>query len=305
MNDDRDTTGILTGILILILIALGIFWFWYNSTYETVPNVVGQTVSKAQETIHKSDYEHGDNLKDYMECDFSDIPDMDSADCTMLSWSISLDDTRLTVVKQNPSPGRHRTKDTARMTVTVKPTKEYGQELQVKYQEAQEEEQQRQKELAKYRRQNANDKAARDLNDKISPYNDPLVSEKLQVINNTDYQAVYMNSSSSGSLEKIDLSYDVTKEVLENPSGWYISDYIRDADQANHKVWIAVAAVSSKQTDTATETPTTEPSGKSYYRNCKDVWNTLGHGITSSDPGYSSKLDSDGDGLACEIRPNY
>lgn len=42
--------------------------------------------------------------------------------------------------------------------------------------------------------------------------------------------------------------------------------------------------------------------GKSHYRNCKDVWETLGHGITSDDPGYSRKLDRDGDGFACEIR---
>lgn len=44
---------------------------------------------------------------------------------------------------------------------------------------------------------------------------------------------------------------------------------------------------------------------KSHYRNCKDVWETLGHGITSDDPGYSRKLDRDGDGFACEIRPSY
>lgn len=45
--------------------------------------------------------------------------------------------------------------------------------------------------------------------------------------------------------------------------------------------------------------------GKSHYRNCKDVWETLGYGITSDDPGYSRKLDRDGDGFACEIRPSY
>ena len=45
--------------------------------------------------------------------------------------------------------------------------------------------------------------------------------------------------------------------------------------------------------------------GKSHYRNCKDVWETLGHGITSDDPGYSRKLARDGEGFACEIRPSY
>jgi hypothetical protein len=46
-------------------------------------------------------------------------------------------------------------------------------------------------------------------------------------------------------------------------------------------------------------------SGSSYYKNCKAVWNALGHGIYRGDPGYSGHLDRDGDGRACETRPNY
>ncbi|MEE1324647.1 MAG: excalibur calcium-binding domain-containing protein [Bifidobacteriaceae bacterium] len=42
-----------------------------------------------------------------------------------------------------------------------------------------------------------------------------------------------------------------------------------------------------------------------YYKNCKAVWEALGHGITRNDPGYASHLDRDGDGKACEWRPTY
>lgn len=45
--------------------------------------------------------------------------------------------------------------------------------------------------------------------------------------------------------------------------------------------------------------------GSIYYKNCKAVWDALGHGITSNDPGYAPDLDSDHDGKACEYPPSY
>ena len=45
--------------------------------------------------------------------------------------------------------------------------------------------------------------------------------------------------------------------------------------------------------------------GGAYYKNCKAVWDVLGHGITRNDLGYRSKLEADGDGYACEYPPNY
>lgn len=55
----------------------------------------------------------------------------------------------------------------------------------------------------------------------------------------------------------------------------------------------------------ATQAPVTQAqSGKSYYQNCTDVWNTIGRPIHSNDPGYTTpKLDKDGDGTACETDP--
>lgn len=40
------------------------------------------------------------------------------------------------------------------------------------------------------------------------------------------------------------------------------------------------------------------------YGNCTDVWDTLGRAILTADPGYSTKLDRDGDGIGCESRPS-
>jgi hypothetical protein len=60
--------------------------------------------------------------------------------------------------------------------------------------------------------------------------------------------------------------------------------------------------VAPKKTVTPKKTTT---SSNPYYKNCKAVWNALGHGIYRGDPGYGSHLDRDGDGKACETRPNY
>lgn len=60
---------------------------------------------------------------------------------------------------------------------------------------------------------------------------------------------------------------------------------------------------------TATPSPTSTPApakkGKSHYKNCKDVWNTVGHPIDQDDPGYAPDLDADSDGIACEVKPDY
>ena len=41
------------------------------------------------------------------------------------------------------------------------------------------------------------------------------------------------------------------------------------------------------------------------YKNCKEVWQAVGHPIKKGEPGYSPDLDNDHDGTACETRPNY
>lgn len=66
------------------------------------------------------------------------------------------------------------------------------------------------------------------------------------------------------------------------------------------------AQYSASQYSQSSSSPSFTPtSGSVYYKNCKAVWQALGHGITSNDPGYASDLDADGDGFACETEPNY
>lgn len=40
-----------------------------------------------------------------------------------------------------------------------------------------------------------------------------------------------------------------------------------------------------------------------FYANCTEVWARLGHPLYRGQPGYSSDLDRDGDGVACETKP--
>ncbi len=39
------------------------------------------------------------------------------------------------------------------------------------------------------------------------------------------------------------------------------------------------------------------------YRNCTEVWSTIGRSIKRSDAGYGHHLDRDDDGVGCESRP--
>ncbi|MTD15467.1 hypothetical protein GIS00_16145 [Nakamurella sp. YIM 132087] len=50
-------------------------------------------------------------------------------------------------------------------------------------------------------------------------------------------------------------------------------------------------------------TPAPTPAPSVTYANCTDVWNTIGRPIRAGEPGYSRKLDRDGDGVGCESRP--
>jgi len=42
---------------------------------------------------------------------------------------------------------------------------------------------------------------------------------------------------------------------------------------------------------------------KPVYANCTDVWNTVAAPLQRGQQGYSTKLDRDGDGIACEVDP--
>lgn len=53
----------------------------------------------------------------------------------------------------------------------------------------------------------------------------------------------------------------------------------------------------------ATPTPAPKPVDPVNYKNCTDVWNSIGRSITPGDPGFLPKFDRDGDGVGCENDP--
>ncbi|WP_225432899.1 excalibur calcium-binding domain-containing protein [Bifidobacterium saimiriisciurei] len=55
----------------------------------------------------------------------------------------------------------------------------------------------------------------------------------------------------------------------------------------------------------ASPVPSTPAKPSTHYKNCKEVWNAIGRPLHRGEPGYSTDLDSDHDGIACETRPKY
>lgn len=49
--------------------------------------------------------------------------------------------------------------------------------------------------------------------------------------------------------------------------------------------------------------PVTRPPSNAVYANCTEAWNAGVAPLHRGEPGYRAGLDSDGDGVACEVRP--
>ena len=49
--------------------------------------------------------------------------------------------------------------------------------------------------------------------------------------------------------------------------------------------------------------PAPAPAERAAFRNCTEVWNTLGRSIRRGEPGFHSRLDRDNDGVGCERDP--
>ena len=65
---------------------------------------------------------------------------------------------------------------------------------------------------------------------------------------------------------------------------------------------VAPASTEAPTTSTApAPPPTAAPSA--YYENCTAAWNAGAAPVRTSDPGYGSHLDRDGDGIGCENDP--
>jgi hypothetical protein len=55
----------------------------------------------------------------------------------------------------------------------------------------------------------------------------------------------------------------------------------------------------------ATTTTTGSPPGEPHYRNCLDAWRDGALPLFEGEPGYSRRLDDDGDGQACEFGEGF
>lgn len=313
MSDEHDdfVLGFIILFLLVLFIGGGVWWVWHAVSYVKVPDVIGQTLAEAEETFRRTEYaDQATSMQDRMKCDFfkdTDIVVPTCEDVGVTSWNYE----ELIITKQSPKSGTYRKKDLSYLQVTVKPTEEYEKELLAKYQEKEKKERELQDSLKKSQIELDNLDAALSINETILPYGEPLVSDKLQAISSTGYQPIFVVSDYLDDLQAIAATSNVTDQVLANPQNWYITDRIsyKNVDSINHKMWIAVNLVSSKLNDPVNDMGQLQrsqgDSGYAYYENCKDVWNALGHGITSDDPGYSYDLDSDRDGRACELPPDY
>ncbi|RSX52412.1 excalibur calcium-binding domain-containing protein [Bifidobacterium callimiconis] len=96
-----------------------------------------------------------------------------------------------------------------------------------------------------------------------------------------------------------DKSEDVTSKVDAAPNDWQLVA-LGLGSSDDRIISVLVSEIKDDE-------PQSTPGNRSnvYYPNCKAVWNAVGHGIGRGDPGYSAHLDADGDGRACEQKPNY
>ncbi|RKW69661.1 hypothetical protein DWQ67_12605 [Galactobacter caseinivorans] len=69
---------------------------------------------------------------------------------------------------------------------------------------------------------------------------------------------------------------------------------------ARKKAAAAKAEEKKAEEERAANLPSTEENASVYYQNCTAVRDAGADPIRSGDPGYSRKLDRDGDGIACE-----
>lgn len=102
-----------------------------------------------------------------------------------------------------------------------------------------------------------------------------------------------------------DIEYPDTNTQI--PSSYTLSYTVNGTEQshtyANEYTPDGEQPVQTEEATTTTETDpinTTSTDGDVYYENCTAVRDAGADPIRTGDPGYSSKLDRDGDGVACE-----
>lgn len=302
-----------------------------------IPDVTSMTMNQAMKTMGDDGIDldtvvfDGGNFDIDMADDLAESPTAEKADefdYTAEKWA-----SDVVVTSQDPKAGNHRKADAYRIVLTLKLRNKALTQYRVAV--AAKKEQEREKAEARRARE-AEQAAAREaklqaerqaldsgfnaLKAKIGAGQCASVNDCLSDVNALGIAVKYVSSSSYS---------EVSSKVYQSPDEWrFTTDTTSDSIDLNAEsavLYVEEISYSELHPDTrasSSDDGSSSNSGTSgsysdsgsggsgsnrwqYYKNCKQVWNALGHGITSSDPGYSRDLDADGDGRACEVKPNY
>lgn len=302
-----------------------------------IPDVTSMTINQAKKTMGDDgiDFDtvvfEGGNFDINLADDLAESPiaeNADGFDYTAEKWK-----SDVVVASQDPKAGNYRRADAYRIVLTLRlrhrALKQYRVAVAAKKeQERQEDETRRAREAEQAAAREAQIRAERQALDsgfsalkaKISAGQCSSVNSCLSDVNALGVAVKYLSSSSYS---------EVSSEVYQSPDEWrFTIDTTSDSIDLNAEsavLYVEEIPYSELHPDVGVSSSgdglssnlgssgsySDNDSGGSgsnrwqYYKNCKQVWNALGHGITSSDPGYSRDLDADGDGRACEVKPNY
>lgn len=298
-NIDMGGLAILIGLILAASLVVG--WIIYTGMGTSVPDVTSKSIPEARKELEEAsiywenvkivgknfDSSVADDLENYQYDNSIYREALSGFDYTDEEYE---DD--VTIVSQSPAPGwKWGDGHDVHMTITVKMS---GKALdQYKLAASAKESQDERENLKAQTAESLKQAYAKldNVNRIVEPYGFPTVADRSQNIASTGLTPVFLDENNN----------NVTNEVNNAPADWQISGKIESINENTKTMWINVSKPPSPE-----ETQGTSPQhGQAYYKNCKEVWNSLGHGISKGDPGYSSDLDADGDGKACEVRPNY
>ena len=328
-NHVKSKKNAAEAILVVVLAAVFIIGVISAKIIDTVniPDVVSESLADALDELENAGIDEEDVTVKASNFDYDTA--MEFVGNNSSSYSNSIDDTNFDIfdsqwgreakiVEENPKPGRYDKNKYINVTITVRLSKrglrQYNKAVAAMRDQDAAREKQYQQEMAD---QQALETRFNSLKGKIEAGQCVSVSGCMPDVEALGAQVEYVSES------------DVTSSVALSPDEWRFKDDT-SSDSINFNIPLVTLSVeqipypelypdaseSSSDRESSPNPGSSESysdTGSSgggsnrwqYYKNCKQVWNALGHGITSSDPGYSRDLDADGDGRACEVKPNY
>lgn len=106
--------------------------------------------------------------------------------------------------------------------------------------------------------------------------------------------------TTSPSTDSADTSSVVTEEPEEQPAANLSNDVDTSEDDDTQRAQFFAPAPEVEQPAPAPAVEQPAPVQSAYYANCSQARSAGAAPLYAGDPGYSSKLDRDGDGVACE-----